>query len=225
MFVEIGAKIKKAREEKFLSQAGLGAKLGLTATAINYYEKGKRKIGIDDLLRLAEALAKPVLYFLPGIDEQKRDISSKNTLNKQVEIFNDLTGIAVLGNVRAGQPVFSEQNVIGMLPIPQQKAVKEYFALQVKGDSMAGAGINEGDLVLIHRQSQVDFNGQIVCALVDGEETTLKAFHQDSDGNIRLVAANPSYPDLLLAGSSNLVIQGVYAGVYKFPPSRPGQKL
>lgn len=224
MFVEIGAKIKKAREEKFLSQAGLGARLGLTATAINYYEKGKRKISIDDLLRLSEVLDKPVLYFLPGVEKQKDD-SSKSNQQKQVDTFDDLTGIAVMGNVRAGQPVFSEQNIIGMLPMPRQRAVKDYFALQVKGSSMTGAGINEGDLVLIRRQSHVDFDGQIVCALVDGEETTLKIFHQDSDGNIHLVSANPSYPDLLLAGSGNLIVQGVYAGVFKFPHPRSGWKL
>ena len=224
MFVEIGAKIKKAREEKLLSQAGLGAKLGLTATAINYYEKGKRKISIEDLLRLSDFLAKPVQYFLPGLEKQKDD-PIKTTLHKHVEIYHELTSVPVLGNVRAGQPMFSEQNIIGMLPIPQHKAVKEHFALQVKGDSMIGAGINEGDLVLIHRQAYVDFDGQIVCALVDAEETTLKIFHQDSEGNIRLVAANPSYPDLLLSGSSNLIIQGVYAGVYKFPPRRSGQNL
>lgn len=90
---------------------------------------------------------------------------------------------------------------------------------------MIDAGIDEGDLVLIHRQSHVDFDGQIVCALVNGEETTLKIFHQGNDGMIRLVAANPAYPDLLLGDSSGLVIQGVYAGVYKFPPSKPGKKI
>lgn len=175
-------------------------------------------------MRLSEALAKPVQYFLPG-SEIKKDDPGKTTLNKEVEAYDNLTGILVLGNVRAGQPVFSEQDIIGMLPVPRHKAVKEHFALQVNGDSMSGAGINEGDLVLIHRQSHVEFNGQIVCALINGEETTLKIFHRDSYGNIRLKAANPSYPDLLLAGSSNLVIQGVYAGVFKFPPARPGQSL
>jgi repressor LexA len=224
MFVEIGARIKKAREEKFLSQAGLGAKLGLTATAINYYEKGKRKISIEDLLRLSEVLAKPVLYFLPGVDEHDNTPDKPNS-NKRIETFYHLTGIAVLGNVRAGQPMFSEQNIIGMLPIPRDKVGKEHFALQVKGDSMVGAGINEGDLVLIRRQSHVDFDGQIICALVNGEESTLKIFHQDNDGNISLVAANPSYPDLLLSAPGDLVIQGVYAGVYKFPPQRPSQNL
>lgn len=221
MYVRIGARIKKAREEKFLSQAGLGAMLGLTATAINYYEKGKRKISIDDLLRLSEALAKPVQYFLSGVDKCE-DNSNTTVINKQVKTYYDLTGIEVLGNVRAGQPLFSEQNVIGMLPIPRQKEIKDYFALQVIGDSMVGAGINEGDLVLIHRQSHVDFDGQIVCLLVNGEETTLKMFHRADGGLIRLVAANPAYPDLILY-DSNVVIQGVYAGVFKFPPSGPGK--
>jgi transcriptional regulator with XRE-family HTH domain len=66
MYALIGARIKKAREKKFISQAELGARLGVTATAINYYEKGKRKINIEDLFRLAAALEKPVEYFLPA---------------------------------------------------------------------------------------------------------------------------------------------------------------
>ncbi|MDD4238216.1 MAG: helix-turn-helix transcriptional regulator [Desulfotomaculaceae bacterium] len=97
MFVEIGvgARIKKAREGKFLSLAGLGAKLELTATAINYYEKGKRKFSIDDLLRLSEVLTKPVLYFPHGVDEQKDDPSTI-TLQQNLETFYyDLTGVAV----------------------------------------------------------------------------------------------------------------------------------
>ncbi|MGI6491911.1 MAG: helix-turn-helix domain-containing protein [Peptococcaceae bacterium] len=215
MFKKIGAKIKKAREEKSLSQAGLGARLGLTATAINYYEKGKRKISIEDLFRLAEVLSQPIHYFLAGLDENRSDW--KTTPVHNVGHIHELTNIDVIGNIHAGQPVFAEQNKIGLLPVPSHLAAKEHFALQVKGDSMIDAGINEGDLVLIRRQAHVDFDGQIVCALVNGDETTLKIFHLNSDGSVRLEAANPAYPDLLLAGIDDLQIQGVYAGVFKFP--------
>jgi len=88
---------------------------------------------------------------------------------------------------------------------------------------MVGEGICPGNLVLIHRQSGVDFNGQIICALVNGENT-LKIFFKDGEGKIRLRAANPIYPDIVLDGEGALVVQGVYAGVFKFPAG-PGNDL
>ncbi len=216
MYPRIGVKIKKAREEKYLSQAELGAKLGVTATAINYYEKGKRKISIDDLYRLASALEKPVDCFLPDEDE-KKSIKEKGLPENSIHVFHHLTGIPVLGTIRAGEPLYAEQNTIGYLPFPQEIIGKETFALLVKGDSMMGVGICEGDLVLIRRQSYADFDGQIVCAMINGGETTIKIVFKEKDGRIRLQAANPVYPDIVLDSERNLTIQGIYAGVFKFP--------
>jgi repressor LexA len=128
-------------------------------------------------------------------------------------------GIPVLGAVRAGEPSEAQQRVIGCLPLPREIAGGGYFALRVKGDSMINEGICEGDLVLIRRQSHVDFNGQIICALVNGENT-LKIFVVEKE-KVLLRAANRSYPDIVLKNERELTIQGVYAGVFKFPA---GQK-
>lgn len=215
MYVRIGAKIKKAREERLISQAELGAKLGVTATAINYYEKGKRKINIEDLFRLAAALVKPIEYFLSG--EGQKDINNSSFAELKKQGFCDFKNIPVLGTVQAGEPLVSRQMVIGCLPLPQILTGEVDFALRVKGDSMVGEGICDGDLVLIRRQSHVDFNGQIICALVHGTESTLKKLFKDKGGKLCLCAANPSYPDIILENGAELIIQGVYAGVFKFP--------
>lgn len=219
MYAGIGARIKKARVERCLSQYDLGAMLGLTATAINYYEKGKRKIGIEDLHRLAKVLAKPVAYFLSD-----PVLSTNSGLKQQpiekAEIINDLKEIPVIGKISAGEASFSRQSLVGFLPLPGKKAVAVAFALQVKGDSMAGEGIHEGDLVLIKRQSHADFNGQIVCALINGEESLLKILLKEKDRTI-LRSANPAYPDIVIENESSVIIQGVYAGVFKFPAPFP----
>lgn len=221
MYVRIGALIKKAREEKYLSQAELGSRLGVTATAINYYEKGKRKIGIDDLYRLAVVLEKPVDYFLSG-GEAQTGSNKKRLRVRENESFNDMVAIPVLGTIRAGEPVPAEQNMIGSLPFPRKRVGEMYFALRVKGDSMVDEGICEGDLVLIRRQSYVDFNGQIVCALVNGVENTLKILLKN-EGRIILKAANLTYSDIVLNNERDLTIQGVFAGVFKFPSGpKPG---
>lgn len=211
MYTRIGGIIRKARIDRGFSQQELGAALGLTATAINYYEKGKRKISIEDIYRLSAVLKKPVEYFLPNASQDSK-ITAKN--KKREYNSKELTGIPVLGAISAGEPLFSEQNCLGYLPVPGEKAGELSFALKVKGNSMDGKGICDGDLVLIRRQSTVDFNGQIVCVLVNGENT-LKMYLKEED-KIILRSANPTYQDIVIDETS-VVIQGVYAGVFKFP--------
>jgi repressor LexA len=214
MYINIGSKIKKARIDRGFSQHELGASLGLSATAINYYEKGKRKISIEDIYRLAAVLKKPVSYFLSNDNHlNNRNTAKKNKPEKQLK---KLVGVPVLGAIRAGEALLSEQNHLGYLPVPVEKAGEVTFALKVKGNSMDGKGICDGDLVLIKRQSTIDFNGQIVCALINEGENTLKMCFKE-EGKVILRSANPSYPDIELEDEGHIVIQGVYAGVFKFP--------
>jgi repressor LexA len=209
MYILIGGKIRKAREEMGFSQHDLGAALGLTATAINYYEKGKRKVSIEEIYRLAGVLKKPIQYFLPG-EERTHD-----PVRIKTELIRSLSMIPVLGKVPAGRAFFTEQNLLGYLPVPSEKAGDDLFALVVEGNSMVGKGICDGDMVLIRRQQRVDYNGQIVCALVNGSENALKIWLKEND-KIILKSANPSYEDIVLDDGS-LTIQGVYAGTFKLP--------
>ena len=185
MYTLIGGKIRKAREEMGFSQHDLGAALGLTATAINYYEKGKRKVSIEEIYRLSGVLKKPVQYFLP------------DPVNIKTELIRGISMIPILGTVPAGRAFFSEQNLLGYLPVPSEKGGDDLFALVVEGNSMAGKGICDGDMVLIRRQQRVDYNGQIVCALVNGSENALKIWLKEND-KIILKSANPSYGDIVL---------------------------
>jgi repressor LexA len=215
MYTRIGGKIRKAREERGLSQHDLGAALGLTATAINYYEKGKRKVSIEEIYRLSGVLKKPVQYFLPegGLLNNK---STPDPVNIKTELMSGIRMIPVLGTVPAGRAFFSEQNLLGYLPVPSEKAGDEFFALVVEGNSMVGKGICDGDMVIIKRQQRVDYNGQIVCALVNSSENALKIWLKEND-KIILKSANPSYGDIVLDNDGSLTIQGVYAGTFKFP--------
>jgi repressor LexA len=219
VYVRIGEKIKKAREEQRLSQADLGSMLGVTATAINYYEKGKRKINIDDLFKLARATGKPLEYFLEDGAGRSAEQAVRHRAEKLEAVF-DLVEVPVIGDVRAGKPVMEEQNITGTVLFPRKMARSATFALWVRGESMTGAGIEEGDLVFIRRQSIVDYEGQIVCADTGNGESTLKTFTRDPDGKVRLKAANPAFPDIVLEGVDELKVLGVYAGVYK-PPRIP----
>jgi repressor LexA len=104
----------------------------------------------------------------------------------------DLTEIPLLGTVAAGVPVLAEENFDGNILLHRSmlRKNKKYFALKVKGDSMSGAGILEGDTAIIEKQNSVH-NGEIAVAVID-EAVTLKKFYRESS-RIRLQAENPAY--------------------------------
>jgi hypothetical protein len=84
--------------------------------------------------------------------------------------------VPILGRVPAGKPFLSEENTEGFLSIPSDIGSGKQFALLVQGDSMIGAGIMDGDRVIVKQQTTAE-NGEIVCALIDGE-ATLKRFYK-----------------------------------------------
>jgi len=104
----------------------------------------------------------------------------------------DLVEIPLLGTVAAGLPVLAEENFDGNILLHRSmlKKNKKYFALKVKGDSMSGIGILEGDTAIIEKQNSVR-NGDIAVAVID-EAVTLKRFYRESS-RIRLQAENPAY--------------------------------
>ena len=100
-----------------------------------------------------------------------------------------------MGRIAAGAPILADEHVEEYLSVPTGFASDtEHFALRVSGDSMVGAGILDGDVVVIHRQGDAR-EGDIVAALVGGpgeDEATVKRFHREN-GTIHLVAENPAY--------------------------------
>ena len=93
--------------------------------------------------------------------------------------MTSLHRIPILGRIAAGAPIYAEENIEGYT-FTELNGGAEYFALRVRGDSMNAARINDGDLVIVRRQDQVE-NGQIAVVLIDGDEATLKRFSQNGD--------------------------------------------
>ncbi len=122
--------------------------------------------------------------------------------------------IPLLGTIRAGIPLISEQNIIGCIDIPEDLVGRANFALNVNGDSMIGAGINDGDVALC-KEGNDAVPGQIVVALVNNDETTLKYYIREN-GRAILKAANPEYKDIELKPGDR--IQGHLVKILKDPP-------
>jgi repressor LexA len=100
--------------------------------------------------------------------------------------------IPILGTVAAGRPIMAEENIDGAIRLHKShlKKGREYFALKVRGDSMEGAGVMDGDTAIIEQQNVVK-NGEIAVVMLD-DAVTLKTFYLES-ARIRLQPENPKY--------------------------------
>jgi repressor LexA len=131
----------------------------------------------------------------------KRAIEVVNALGKSA--LTATREVPVVGRVPAGKPLLSEENIQEFLTIPSDMSSGKTFALQVKGDSMTGAGILDGDRVIVKQQSTAE-NGEIVCAFIEGE-ATIKRFYKKGSSVI-LQAENEKYaPITVLKGEFRIM--------------------
>ncbi len=119
----------------------------------------------------------------------------------------------VMGRIAAGVPIAAISEVSHSVAVPQAMIGRgEHYALEVKGDSMIDAGINDGDVVVI-RETTTANNGDIVVALVEDQEATLKRFRR-SGSSIALEAANPAY-ETRVYRDDQVKVQGRLVGLIR----------
>ncbi len=122
--------------------------------------------------------------------------------------------LPIMGRIAAGTPIEAISARVNDIAVPGSmlNARSAHYALEVQGDSMIDLGINDGDIVVIREQDAAD-NGDIVVALVDGHEATLKRFKRQN-GMIALEAANPAYETRLLR-DDQVQVQGRLVGLIR----------
>ncbi len=122
--------------------------------------------------------------------------------------------LPVMGRIAAGTPIEAISHASHTVSVPKSmvKAGRSHYALEVKGDSMIDAGINDGDIVVIQDGPNAD-NGDIVVALVEDQEATLKRFFKRGD-MIALEAANPAYETRMLR-DDQVKVQGRLVGLIR----------
>jgi repressor LexA len=143
----------------------------------------------------------------------------EGSLGKVRPLAQGMTGapeavaVPVMGRIAAGVPASAIQDHTHNLTVPPELlGPGEHFALEVKGDSMIEAGINEGDIIICKRCDTAE-NGDIVVALVEKEEATLKRLRKKG-ASIALEAANPSY-ETRIFGPDRVRIQGKLVGIFR----------
>ncbi|GAA6178942.1 transcriptional repressor LexA [Shimia sp. NS0008-38b] len=122
--------------------------------------------------------------------------------------------VPVMGKIAAGVPIEAISHVDHHVAVPGQmlSVGQNHYALEVKGDSMIDAGINNGDVVIISETNTAD-NGDIVVALVEDQEATLKKFHRKG-ASIALEAANPAY-ETRVYPEDKVKVQGKLVGLIR----------
>ena len=135
--------------------------------------------------------------------EKKGFIHRDPSKPRAIEILKDgasqppkrVVNVPVLGRIAAGQPIFAEENIEDVFPLPRDFVREDAaFILRVRGDSMIDAGIHDGDYLVIRQQATAN-NGEIVAALI-GDEATVKRFYRERD-HIRLQPENSAMSPII----------------------------
>ena len=182
-YIAVGNNIKKYRDIRNYSLQTLGEKVGLTKKTIQRYENGEIKIDMNRLADIAEALDVDTAKLLEGTQSFLGvDLGELDTIN-----------LPIYGRISCGKGSLAFEDIEGYEATPKDWARGgEFFYLRAKGESMSGARIHDGYLLLIRKQDDVE-NGEIAAVMINGEDAVLKRVVKN-DGQIILVSENPEYP-------------------------------
>jgi repressor LexA len=143
--------------------------------------------------------------------EKKGYIRREKEKTRAIKLTPQIRNFPLVGKVAAGNPLLALQEYTEIIPVPEELAGNtESFLVQVEGDSMIGDHILDGDYVMINPQSNAD-NGDIVIALINQEEVTVKRFHKNK-GKISLMPSNPAYQPII---TRDVIILGRVTGIIR----------
>ena len=178
---------------------GLASKSGVHRLVSGLEERGYIK-RLANRARAIEIL-KPVTAAAGGV------------VTRAVETASNLVSLPLLGRIAAGTPIEALSDPTNHLEIPASMVGSgEHFALEIVGDSMVGAGILDGDTVVIQR-AETARHGEIVVALINQQEATLKTLLKEP-GRVGLEAANPRYETRYFS-TGEVEVQGKLAGLIR----------
>lgn len=181
-------RIRKIRTEKGISQSELARLVGYQGkSAVSKVEQGERDISQSMIVKYANALGVSPMYLLLGDENISNDLFGKYEL-----MHIQTKRIHLLGEIACGEPIYAAEDFESYVWCGSD--VKADFALRCKGDSMIGARINDGDIVFIRKQDDVE-NGEIAAVIIEGE-ATLKRVYKAID-TITLSAENPTFQPLV----------------------------
>lgn len=203
----IASRIREYREREDLTLAEMAQRTGVPAQTLNRYELGKRAPKIDVAVQIAERLGVNPLWL------QGYDVPVLTGVPDGFDPVPDTYTVPRVGAIACGTPILAEQNIETYDAVPNR--IRCDFTLVCKGDSMVGAGIEDGDVVYIRQQPEVE-NNEIAAVMIDGE-ATLKYFKRVGD-MVLLSPANREYEPIIVSGENlgKVKIVGKAVGFTRF---------
>ena len=199
--MDMGERLKELRLKKGATQEEVGNVIGVAKATIMKYEKGfVENLKRSSIKKLAEYFNVAPSYLM--CLEDKKD-----------ELGNPVVSVPLLGTVKAGYDYLAEENWIGTVDIKKQLAdTGEFFALKIHGDSMSPVLI-EDDIVIVRKQDDFE-NGNIVVALINGNEATVKK-GKKNENSILLQPLNTNYEPLIFTKEEMETIPVKIIGIVK----------
>ncbi|MEE9347673.1 MAG: transcriptional repressor LexA [Robiginitomaculum sp.] len=185
---------------------GLASKSGIHRLITALEERGF-------IRRLAHKARALEVIKVPGGASSQASPAPIAANNAYPEPANDSIEVPFVGKIAAGNPIMAIEDSYNTFSVPNGMIGRgEHFALEVEGESMIEAGILDGDIVVI-RKANTARNGQIIVALVDGDEATLKRLNKTAQG-IELIAENKDFPTRTF-GPDRVDVQGILVGLVR----------
>lgn len=157
-----------------ISRSRAAQEMGLSNSTVTKWKNTGATPSGETLARVSAYFGVPVGELLgeafPSVQEERK-------LPEGAVPFDPALTAPLLGTVRAGLPMYAEENIEGYIPITRKDGAR-YFWLRVRGDSMNAVGISENDEILVREQPEVE-NGQLAVVMVNGNEATVKYFRQE----------------------------------------------
>lgn len=176
--MSFGAKLKSCRKNMSLSQKEFGQKIGVAESTVSLYESNKRFPDPETLKKISTLFNISIDYLLGNSPEK---LPNQKSSGRGIRI-------PVLGRVVAGIPIEAIEEILDYEEItPEMAATGDFFALQVRGDSMLPT-LKDGDVVIVKKQPTVD-SGDIAIVLVNGNDATVKEI-KESPAGITLIGHN-----------------------------------
>lgn len=182
-------RIKELRQERKITQSVLANYLGVAQNTLSYWEQGKYDIDNESLKKIADYFNVSVDYLLGRSNAPANPIDPFSFSNIQPVKKHR---IPLLGEIACGEPIFADEDFEGFI----ESDIEADFALRCNGDSMTGARIMDGDIVLIKKQDMVE-NGEIAAVIIENEATLKRVYYYPKDGKLILNPENPAYAPLV----------------------------
>ena len=186
-------RIKRLRKKNQMTLEDVAKIVGVGKSTVRKWETGMiANMRRDKIALLAQAFNVEPSYLMGWEEKSSVDLFSIPGISSVKKIK-----LPILGNVACGEPIWAEQDYDGYIEV--EGGVRADFCLRCQGDSMIGARIYDGDIVLVKKQPQVD-NGEIAVVLINDEATLKRVAFYPEKQMLILKPENPNYQDMIFIG-------------------------